>query len=56
MVNLTALAASLGIPGDQAERIVQPLAALEAVFRPLATSLTLDEEPATTFDASGDAE
>lgn len=56
MANYTAAAAAAGVPPDQIERVTRPLEALEAVFRPLADSLTFDEEPATTFDAAEDGE
>lgn len=44
------------IPADQLDRAVKILDALEAAFRPLARTLTFDEEPATTFDAAEEAE
>ena len=56
MANYRAAAAAAGVPPDQIERVTRPLEALEAVFRPLAASLTFDEEPATTFEAAEDGE
>jgi hypothetical protein len=44
-------ASGLGIPADQVERIAKPLASLEAAFRPLAGTLTFQDEPASIFDA-----
>lgn len=55
MKDWTAIAAACEIPADHIERAARPLAALEDSFRPLAASLTFDEEPATIFDA-GEAE
>ena len=56
MTDLAALAAALGIPREQMERVAKPLEALEAAFRPAAATLEFDEEPATTFDAAEDGE
>jgi hypothetical protein len=44
------------IPPDERERVTKPLASLEETFRPLARSLRIEDEPATTFDASEDSE
>ena len=49
-------ASSAGIPAEDVERVTKPLAGLEQAFRPLANSLTFDEEPATTFDGVEDGE
>jgi hypothetical protein len=51
-----AAASGAGIPADDVERVTKPLVGLEQTFRPLANSLTFDEEPATAFDAAEDAE
>jgi hypothetical protein len=39
------------IPAKEAAKTAQPLNALEEVFRPLARSLTPEQEPAATFRA-----
>ena len=44
------------IPPEDRDRATKPLAALEEAFRPLARSLRIEDEPATTFDASEEAE
>ena len=44
-------ASGLGIPADQIERIAKPLTALETAFRPLAATLSFQDEPAAIFDA-----
>lgn len=46
-----AKAAGLDIPAQDLARIVQPLNALEEVFRPLVASLTPEMEPAVSFHA-----
>jgi hypothetical protein len=51
-----AVASGTGIPAEDVERVTKPLVGLEQTFRPLANSLTFDEEPATAFDAAEDAE
>jgi len=43
---LLAQALDLGIPGGDLERLVAPLEALEASFRPLVARLELETEPA----------
>ena len=44
------------IPSDALARIAPVLAALEESFRPLAATLSYDEEPAPVFDPSEEAE
>jgi hypothetical protein len=44
------------IPPADHERIQKTLAALEEAFRPMAETLSFEDEPATTFDAGEDAE
>jgi hypothetical protein len=44
------------IPPAERERAAKPLAALEETFRPLAETLRIEDEPATTFDASEENE
>lgn len=46
---LIAQAAGLEIPAQDFDRIVPPLDALEAAFRPLVKDLTPDLEPSTEF-------
>ena len=52
MKDWTALAAASGIeiPPAEIARIVKPLESLEDAFRPLANSLTIDDEPALLLD------
>jgi hypothetical protein len=51
-----AAASGTGIPAQDVERVTKPFVGLEQTFRPLANSLTFDEEPATAFDAAEGAE
>ncbi len=51
-----AQARGLAIPAHELDRIVAPLEALEATFRPLIRDLTPDMEPSTCFRAEGDHE
>jgi len=51
-----AAASGAGIPAEDVERVTKPLVGLEQTFRPLADSLTFDEEPATVFDGAEDTE
>ena len=44
------------IPEDSRARIAPILDTLERSFRPLASTLTSDEEPAVTFDVSEEGE
>jgi len=46
-----AKACGLEIPPEQLDRLVEPLRALEKRFRPLASGLLFDVDPATTFCA-----
>ena len=58
MKNWSAIAAAFGIdlPPAEMDRIVKPLEALEQVFRPLAESLTIADEPAFIVDPREEAE
>jgi hypothetical protein len=58
MKDWSAIAASSGIdiPSADVARIVKPLEALEAAFRPLANTLTIADEPAVLLDPREDAE
>jgi hypothetical protein len=51
-----AQAKGLAIPAQELDRIVAPLEALEATFRPLIRDLTPEMEPSTCFRAEGDHE
>jgi hypothetical protein len=51
-----AAASGAGIPPEDIERVTKPLYGLETVFRPLAESLEVADEPALTFDAAEDGE
>lgn len=50
-----ARARGLQLSGKELDAMVQPLEALERVFRPLASDLSPDVEPATVYRA-GDSE
>lgn len=49
-----AKAAGVDIPADDLNRVCAPLDGLEAVFRPLAETLTPEMEPATSFRVEED--
>jgi len=51
-----AKARQLNIPEPDLDRVVQPLAGLEQVFRPLAGTIPHEIEPAVTFHAAEDGE
>jgi hypothetical protein len=51
-----AQAGGLDLPSRDLDRIVQPLAALEEIFRPLAKQLTPDMEPDLELHIEGDGE
>ena len=51
-----AQAGGLDLPSRDLDRIVQPLAALEETFRPLAKQLTPDMEPDLELHIEGDGE
>ena len=51
-----AQARGLAIPAHEMDRIVAPLEALEATFRPLIRDLTPEMEPSTFFRAEGEHE
>ena len=49
-----AKARDLGIPAEDIERTVAPLASLEKTFLPLTQNLGPQDEPVLTFDAAED--
>lgn len=51
-----AKAHGLSLPASELERIAQPLAALEATFRPLVNELTPDMEPDLELHLGEDGE
>lgn len=53
---LLARALDLGVPGDELDRLVAPLEALEASFRPLLARLELETEPAYLLILPGEDE